>query len=383
MRVAVFHNLPSGGAKRALVEMLAQLRMAGDTVDVFVPSTADEAFLPSSDVASSITVVPGPTVQRGRLPRFGHALRAAEEVQRRIAATIDNGQYDVGFVHHCRYVQTPWLLRHLRTPNVYYCQEPLRIAYEARLQLAGLARMRLWEPGTGIARIDRTNVKSADVVATSSAYARESILRAYGVDASVVPLGVDGERFRAEPGMLRGRDVLSVGAISPFKGHRFTVESVGTIPTRRRPRLTLVGDRSAGGEADILHALAAKHNVELEIRTGLSEAEVVKAYQSAGAVVCAAELEPFGLTTLEAGATGAVVVAIREGGYRETVIDGVTGFLVSNRDPIAMGDQIDRVLSDHALRVSIGANAAAHARVHWTWERTAESLRRLFAAAAA
>lgn len=383
MRVAVFHNLPTGGAKRALVEMVAQLRAAGDTVDVFVPSTAEEEFLPIADAASSVTVVPGPRVGRGLVPQFGRLLRAAASTQQRIARMIDEAAYDVAFVHHCRFVQTPWILRYLRTPSVYYCQEPLRIAYESRLQLAGLARLRLWAPAIGVARIDRSNVAAAGNVLASSAYARESILRAYGVDASVVPLGVNPGRFPVADAAQRGRTVLSVGAISPFKGHALTIRSIGTIPSERRPPFVVVGDRAAGGEAEMLQALAAAQGVNFEIRTRVTDADLVAAYQAAGVVVCAAELEPFGLTTLEAGSTGAAVVAVREGGYRETIVDGVTGCLVDARDPVAMGRQIDQVLSDRALRERIGSNAAAHVREHWTWQRTGELLReRLLAAAA-
>jgi len=44
MKIAVFHNLPSGGAKRALYSFVKYLTKSGHLVDVFVPSTADETF---------------------------------------------------------------------------------------------------------------------------------------------------------------------------------------------------------------------------------------------------------------------------------------------------------------------------------------------------
>lgn len=375
MRVAVFHNLPSGGAKRAMVEMIRQLRLAGDIVDVFAPSTADEEIFPSSAVANSVTIAEAQGLSRGRTPGFGRQLRSAEDVQRRLAVMIDAGKYDVAFVHHCRFVQSPWVLSQLRVPSVYYCQEPYRIAYEARLQPRAVTRVRLWAPAIGIARIDRRNVAHANAVLANSYYSRESILRAYGVDAHVVPLGVDGARFEAAVASERQHFVLSVGAITPFKGHRLTIEAIGRIQGDRRPRLVIIGDRQAGGEVDLLHSKASELGVELDIRTRVGEDELVDCYRHAAIVVCAAELEPFGLTVLEAGATGAAVVAVREAGYRETVVNGTTGLLVEDRDPRTLSGVIELLVRDTQLRGRLGAAAAEYVRREWSWGRTGTLLR--------
>nr|WP_243687281.1 hypothetical protein [Methanobacterium formicicum] len=57
MKIAVFHNLPTGGAKRALynsVEFLSR----DHQVDVFVPSLADEDYLSLKDVAHGFRIYP-------------------------------------------------------------------------------------------------------------------------------------------------------------------------------------------------------------------------------------------------------------------------------------------------------------------------------------
>ena len=46
MKIAVFHNLPSGGAKRTLYGFCKFLRDHGNNIDAFLPSTANELFLP-------------------------------------------------------------------------------------------------------------------------------------------------------------------------------------------------------------------------------------------------------------------------------------------------------------------------------------------------
>ncbi len=387
MRIAVFHNLPSGGAKRAMAEMIRQLAAAGDTVDVFAPSTADETFFPSSQVASSVTIVDAPTStvsdRRLRLPRFGQGLRDAAAVQRSIAATIDAAGYDVAFVHHCRFVQSPWVLAYLLTPSVYFCQEPYRIVYEAGLRPASrVTRARLWMPSIGIARIDRTNIARADRVLANSDFSRESILRAYGIDSTAVHLGVDASVFSMGRPEEKDRYVLAVGAISRFKGHRLVLEALARIPESRRPPMLIIGDRTAGGEVELLRAMATRGGVTMEIRTLVSDDELVTAYRGASIVACAAELEPFGLTALEAAAVGVPVVAVREGGYRETVVDGVTGVLVPDRRPESMASALEQLLADAGLRARLGAAATERARAEWSWERTGAMARQHLAAAA-
>jgi hypothetical protein len=49
MKIAVWHNLPSGGGKRALHDQVRGLVARGHTVEVWVPPTANETYLPLAD----------------------------------------------------------------------------------------------------------------------------------------------------------------------------------------------------------------------------------------------------------------------------------------------------------------------------------------------
>jgi len=56
MKAAIFHNLSSGGAKRALYTLSEFLTKSGHEVEVFVPSTANESYLPLAEVVKEVTV---------------------------------------------------------------------------------------------------------------------------------------------------------------------------------------------------------------------------------------------------------------------------------------------------------------------------------------
>ncbi|MFA0847433.1 MAG: glycosyltransferase family 1 protein, partial [Methanobacterium formicicum] len=57
MKIAIFHNLPSGGAKRALYGNIKYLNK-DHVIDVFVPSTANEEYLPLKNIVNDLKTFP-------------------------------------------------------------------------------------------------------------------------------------------------------------------------------------------------------------------------------------------------------------------------------------------------------------------------------------
>src|SRR6476661_1529861 len=85
MRIAVWHNLPSGGGKRALYYHVRGLLERGHTVEVWCPPTADRSYLPLSTLVPE-HIVPlawRPTVPASRARRV---VIAATDVRRKLAA---------------------------------------------------------------------------------------------------------------------------------------------------------------------------------------------------------------------------------------------------------------------------------------------------------
>src|SRR5438552_1031414 len=135
MRVAVFHNLPSGGAKRALYGFVKYLTGFGHSVDVHLPDTADEEYLPLAPVADKCFVYAVKRTLRGvitsavrYIPSVQYSLSDLERVHERIAVAINADRYDIVLVEQDQYAGSPFLLRFLDLPAVYYCQQPVRLA---------------------------------------------------------------------------------------------------------------------------------------------------------------------------------------------------------------------------------------------------------------
>lgn len=371
--VAVTHLLPTGGAMRVLAEWAKNT--AAERVTIYTANTAAHDFAP---VGSRVRVVrtdePFATTGLDTV----RALASAPRVGRRVAATIDAANHDVVFAFASQLTQAPSILRYLKTPALYYAPEQLRTAYEPReLVWSGPGILNTltrhgFNPVEDLRRRrDRQAISAATDIVTHSTFTQRTLRDIYGVDSRVVRLGVDSDAFVPSGGPPADPPyVLSVGALTPFKGHDLVIEAIARMTTAR-PRLVVIGDRGSDGPE--LEARAKRVGVELEIRAGIPFPDVVALYQGATAVVCAQVREPFGLVPLEAMAAGRPVVAVAEGGLLETVKDEVTGLAVT-RDPSDVARALDRLAEDPALRSRLSAAGRVAARTEWTWAAYAKNI---------
>jgi glycosyltransferase involved in cell wall biosynthesis len=194
----------------------------------------------------------------------------------------------------------------------------------------------------------------------------------------VVPCGVDVSLFR--PGVEQNRSwsrprLLIVGRLVPRKGVEDAIRAVALVPG---VELVVVG----GPAADQLDAdpeVARLRRVVAEC--GLADRVVLtghRAHDELPAIINASDLllavpwyEPFGITVLEAMACGVPVVGSAVGGLLDTVVPGVTGLLVTPRDPAEMAAAIRLMLDDEPRRAAMGRAGADRVRELYTWERVA------------
>jgi glycosyltransferase involved in cell wall biosynthesis len=237
-----------------------------------------------------------------------------------------------------------------------------------------------------IVRSDRRAARAPGVYTLcNSLFSSERLLAAYGIRAHLCYLGVDTEVFcppdpatQQEPRNGNAR-VVAVGRLGPTKRHQLVIEALAQLPAATRPRFVVCGEPQGSAFEAEMERLAAQLSVELDVHRAANDAELVQVYRGAAATICASELEPFGLTALESIACGTPVVAVREGGFRESVQDSLTGVLVEpSVQGIAKGvsavlEQRDRFRPD-LLHASIEAGG-------WTWAASVKRLHRHFASA--
>ncbi len=329
----------------------------------------------------------------------GEAMRF---VQRRMAREVNRSGFDVAFLNACRYSQTVPIAEWLEVPSVYFAQEIRRASFEAKpqeiaRQFTGAARLvpLLRRPHEAVCRRrDRRAVAAVDRVLCNSRFAADLVATLYGVDPTVCYLGVDPVTFspdsgrpqpaaarRSEPG---GRlfTAISVGAMHPVKGHDLALRALASASRSSNvaARLHVVYEREPRpGFVDVLRGLAADSGVELDLHRAITDEELAALYRQSDVTLCAARLEPFGLTPLESMSCGTPVVAVAQGGYRESVRDGVDGYVVE-RSVDALGESIARVMRGE---LATGPQALSTYARTWGWQEASDRVLRQLRIAAA
>ena len=94
-------------------------------------------------------------------------------------------------------------------------------------------------------------------------------------------------------------------------------------------------------------------------------------------MVCLAHNEPLGLVALEAMSCGIPVIGVNEGGYKETIIDGHSGYLI-NRNPNELFIKMKKMLENVSTYNIMAHNARKKIEVNWTWERSTQKIENEF-----
>lgn len=387
-RIAIYYNTGFGGGRRWLYEVVTRLDRYHD-IDLYCinRSSTGAQYPDGTDLAQRTDVrtmrdlprIPGKAGRVLNLPASYADFIRFDRRARALAREIDRRQYDLVFASVGDYTYAPLILRHLRTPAAYYCHEPMRTVYEPQVPRPYLGRRTTLAPlraawryvSAGYAGLrkawDAQAARSASVVIVNSAYTRDYARRAYGIEAVVNHPGVDVEAFRPR-GERPGDFILSgPGTVIPSKGYDWAIRTVGAIPAERRPKLVIAGNDEDPRERRYLETVAAESGVEVEIRVAVPDEELKRLLRTARLMLYTPHLEPFGIAPLEAMASGTPVVAVDEAGPRETVVDGLTGFL-RERDPAALAAAVDLLLRDDGLRSRMSAAARDRAVSRWTWD---------------
>ena len=409
MKIALWHNLPSGGAKRALHGHVAGLVARGHRVEVWCPDSADDAYLPLSALTREhrLPLHYHPIPGRGPFVGWWNERQRHEAMERhsqRCVEEIMAGGFDVFLGAACRFYCVPYIIHHLRTHEgmnavrtVLYLQEPNRALYEALPELPWAAPVRA--PGVSAlqwsmkraansllisrlrreARREADDIRRFDLVLCNSFFSRESILRAYNQDARVCYLGIDVEHFRPEefppsspPAAPELPYLIGVGSLQWTKGVDTAIQAVARL-SDPKPHLVWVANHVDASYAQSMRVLAEAEGVSFEIRSQVTDAELITLLRRARLMLYTSRLEPFGYAPLEANACGTPVVAVAEGGVRETVRDGINGFLCE-RDPRMLAAAIGRVLADTKLAVALSCQARDEVTQKWSTTQSDERL---------
>ncbi|WP_336647071.1 glycosyltransferase [Micrococcus luteus] len=250
--------------------------------------------------------------------------------------------------------------------TLVYCHTPARWVYllddylgeDGRDSIKGRIA-RVLRPG--LRRWDRAAVRRRSRYVANSTVVKKRIEDVYGLDGvdlvfpphSVSTEGpqepIPGAERLAEDGFL-----LSVARLMPYKHVDVAIEAAARAG---RP-LVVIGK---GPEEARLRAMAGE---DVVFGQDLTDAQLRWAYAHATALIAASH-EDFGITPLEASAWGVPTVALRAGGYLDTIVDDVNGVFVEEPTVDLMAGGVERLLAHDWDRAAMQVHAARFSEVEF------------------
>jgi glycosyltransferase involved in cell wall biosynthesis len=221
-------------------------------------------------------------------------------------------------------------------PHVCYCHTPMRYAWDLSFlegeDIGALERRIVPLLARRLRRVDRRAAQGPTVFVANSRHVSERIATYYGRDAVVIHPPVEVDRFlglRRDP----GDRYLSLGRLVPYKRPADAVAACRTLGRA----LWVAGGGRGLGEAQ--RAAAGAAGVEF---LGFVPDERIPDLLSRARALLFPGVEDFGIVPVEAQAAGLPVIALNEGGVRDSVVDGVTGVLYDARGPGGLAAAIER-----------------------------------------
>lgn len=203
-------------------------------------------------------------------------------------------------------------------------------------------------------------------------------------------LGTDPEVFNPsrDTGTLRqcwglGREplLITVARLVPHKGQDAAMEALAVLRNEfPELRYVMIGE---GHDEERLKKLTHKFGVTDRVifAGALGEEDLPEAYATATLYVGLSRVdreinvEGFGISFLEAGASGVPSVAGDSGGVRSAVRDGETGLVVPPQDIPSIVAAIGSLLRDESRRREMGAAARRAVETFYNWDRVARDTR--------
>jgi glycosyltransferase involved in cell wall biosynthesis len=309
MKVALVHDYLNqmGGAERVVLALHEIFPQAPIYTSIYDPKRVDTAFQ-NIDIRTSF-MQKLPLVKKHHQPFLPFYPFAMER--------LDLRGYDLVLSSSSAFGKG--VVTRPETMHICYCHTPMRWCwnydeYVERERLGGISRSILPFFITGLRIWDQTSSMRVDHFIANSPVVADRIQKYYRRDSVVIPPPVEASRFTFDATNQAENYFLIVSRFMPYKHIDLAIEACN----RLQLPLVIIG---SGRDENRLKSIAGP---TIRFMGRLSDEAVLHYYAHCRAFILPGE-EDFGITPLEAQASGRPVIAYAAGGALASIIDRVTG----------------------------------------------------------
>ncbi|TAL03451.1 MAG: glycosyltransferase WbuB [Rhodospirillaceae bacterium] len=358
MKILYHHRtLSKDGQAVHIEELIAAFRRAGHTVEVVGPTGhADAAFGSDGGFASRV---------RALLPlSLGEILEASYSVLAfvRLWRAYRRMQPDLLYERYNLFLLAgAWLHRLTGVPFALEVNAPLALerSREPGLGLPILAKWceaAAWRAATLVLPV--TKVLAEHVIAVGVPSSRIMVIP-NGIAPEHFPATLTGDTVRARHGLVDKIIIGFTGFLRAWHGLPAVIEVLAEMQDRYDVHFLVVGDGPARAE---LESEAQRLGVGARMTvTGVVGRDMIPAYVAAFDIAVQPKATAYAspLKLFEYMALGRAIVAPDQPNVREVLSDGDNALLFSPADLTSLKQTLQRLIPDPALRLRLGAAAAA------------------------
>ncbi len=268
-----------------------------------------------------------------------------------IWGSFDLSDYDLVIVSSSWYVTRGFKIG-AKTKVINYCHTPPRWLYgfETSVGFTKYWPVKIYAKIVGdyIRKYDFKTSQKVDFFVANSNEVAGRIKTFYGRMSTVIYPPVDVEKIISLTKNIKKEDFYLIASrITGAKGIERAIELSEKIGFK----LKIVGESSG------YSSIEKNNRNKVEFLGRLTDDELYKTYAKAKALITLATQEDFGMTAVESQAAGTPVIAFNGGGFKETVIDNVTGVLVDEISEKALALAINKIEKTKWNRDKLVANS--------------------------
>ena len=297
-------------------------------------------------------------------------------IRKKLVDTVKSEKPDIVLFNH--FPCTLWAQKFGQIPVLCYPQDIELLYSDTYINNLSFISRTLWKFLRLFVRIyDKQKWKNFDLVIANSNFSSKKLHEKYNVTPDLVYPGTNTQAFLPTEKNLGEKTILLI-ADGRVRRADFALQNISKIYQKRKDfKIWIVG--SSGIHDEELKELVKKEKLE-EIVTffgRVSDVKLRELYARSHVFVHLQKIQPFGLVFTEAMSCGTPVIACKPGAPEEVIADGETGFLIDEYDGKMLNQNIEKILDNPELSVSMGIKGRQRVQEKFESSKQYEKIRKL------